>query len=104
MIDVATHAMDYVDAATTGIFSPHILPIEDLRKMLSHIEETLSSTMHLTVSSEDTFHFYRHLHTQILIPHNIHNRYFGIMYDETKAVEISEEQFNTCQKANSFAV
>ena len=26
------HAMDYIDEATTGILSPHVLPVEDLRK------------------------------------------------------------------------
>ena len=59
--------MDYIDAATTGTFSPHILPIMDLKKMLSHIVETLPSTLHLPVSSEDTLHFYRYLHTHVLI-------------------------------------
>ena len=57
--------MDYVDAATTGILSPHVL--EDLREMLSHIEETLPSTMHLPLSSEDALHFCRYLCTHILI-------------------------------------
>ena len=131
------HAMDYIDAATTGILSPHVLPVEDLRKMLIHIEEALPSTMHLPVSSEDTLHCYRYLWTHILIedkqflllidvpiqdhaqqleiyevfnsiiPHrnlsahyNIDNKYLGITHDETKAVEISEQQFSTCQKAN----
>ena len=28
---VSTHTMDYIDTATTGIVSPHVLPIEDLR-------------------------------------------------------------------------
>ena len=46
--------MDYIDAPTTGTLSPHILPIMGLKKMLSHIEETLPSTLHLPVSSEDT--------------------------------------------------
>ena len=55
------HIMDYVNAATTGTLSPHILPIADLKQMLSHIEESLPSTMHLPVSSEDTLHFYRYL-------------------------------------------
>ena len=43
----------------------------------------------------------------LVIPHrnfsayyNTNNRYLGIIYDESKAVEFSEEQFNTCQKAN----
>ena len=58
--------MDYIDAATTGILSPHVLPV-DLRKMLLHMEETLPSTMHLPVSSEDTLHFYRYLCTHISI-------------------------------------
>ena len=137
MTEVAIHTMDYVDAATTGILSPHVLPVEDLREMLSHIEETLPSTMHLPISSEDALHFYRYLCTHVLIadeqfisltdvpiqdytqqleiyevfhlsiPHgnfpahySIQNRYLGITHDETKAVEISEGQFKTCQKAN----
>ena len=65
MREVTIHTMDYVDAATTGILSPHVLPVEDLRRMLLHIEETLPSTMHLPISSEDTFLFYRYLCTYI---------------------------------------
>ena len=59
--------MDYIDAAMTGTLSPHILPIMDLKKMLSHIEETLPSTLHLPVSSEDTLHFYWYLCMHVLI-------------------------------------
>ena len=117
--------------------SPHVLPVEDLRKMFLHNEEALPLTMHLPVSSEDTLHFYRCLCTHVLIadeqflllinvpiqdhaqqleiyevfnlviPHrhfsahyNINSKYLGITYDETKTVEISEDQFSTCQKAN----
>ena len=43
----------------------------------------------------------------LAIPHgnfsahySMHNIYLGIMHDETNAVEISEDQFKTCQKAN----
>ena len=67
MREIALHTMDYVDAATTGILSPHILPVQDLRKMLKYIEDTIPSMMHLPISSEDTLHFYRYLHTHILI-------------------------------------
>ena len=63
----STHTMDYTDAATSGTLSPHILPIMDLKKMLSHIEEILPSTLHLPVSSEDTLHFYWYLPTHVLI-------------------------------------
>ena len=35
--------------------------------MLSYIEETLPSTMHLPISSEDTLNFYRYLCIHILI-------------------------------------
>ena len=59
--------MDYIDTATTGTLSPHILPIMDLQRMLFHIEETLPSTLHLPVSSEDILHFYCYLHTHVLI-------------------------------------
>ena len=54
---VSMHIMNYIDAATTGTLSPPILPITDLKQMLSHIEETLPPTMHLPVSSVDTLHF-----------------------------------------------
>ena len=67
MREVIIYTMDYVDTATTRILSPHVLPLEDLRKMLLHIEGTLPSTMHLPVSSEDTLHFYRYLCTHVLI-------------------------------------
>ena len=56
---VSMHIMDYISAATTGALSPHILPTADFKQMLSHIEESLPTTMHLPVSSEDTLHFYR---------------------------------------------
>ena len=61
------HAMDYIEATTTGILSPYVLPVEGLRKMLLHIEEALPSTMHLPVSSEDTLHFCRYHCTHVLI-------------------------------------
>ena len=50
------HAMDYIDASTTSILLPHVLPVEELREMLMHIEMELPSTMHLPVSSDDTLH------------------------------------------------
>ena len=64
---VSMHTTDYIDAATTVTLSHHVLPIKDHKQMLSHIEKTLPPTMHLPVSSEDTLHFYRYLHTHILI-------------------------------------
>ena len=64
---VSTHTMDYINAATTGTLSPHILPIMHLKRMLSHIEETLPSTLHLPISSADTLHFYQYLCTHVLI-------------------------------------
>ena len=65
MREVAMHAMDYIDVVITGILSPNVLAVEDLRKMLLHIEEAPPLTMHLPVSSEDTLHFYTYLHTHI---------------------------------------
>ena len=69
--------MDYIDAATKGTLSPHILPIMDLKKMLSHIEETLPSTLHLPVSSKYTLHFYCYLHTHVLVA----NKQFLLLID-----------------------
>ena len=67
MPQVALPVMDYIDAVTTGILSPHILQVEDFQKMLTHIEEALPSTMYLPVSSDDTIHFYRYLYTHVFI-------------------------------------
>ena len=53
---VSTHTMEYIDAATSGILSPHVLPVTDLQKMLQHIADTL----HLPISPEDTLHFCMH--------------------------------------------
>ena len=69
--------MDYIDAATTRTLSPHILPIMNLKKMLSHKEETLPSTLHLPVSSEDTLHFYWYFHMHVLIA----NKQFLLLID-----------------------
>ena len=74
---VSMYTMDYVNAATTGTLSPHVLPIMDLRKMLSHVEETLPPTLHLPVSSEDTLHFYQYLCAHILIT----NKQFLLLID-----------------------
>ena len=74
---VSMHIMDYVNAATTVTLSPHIVPIADLKQMLSHIEESLPTTMHLPVSCEHTIHFYRYLHTHALTA----NRQFLLLTD-----------------------
>ena len=44
---VSTHTMDYIDTTTSGILSPHVLPVADLQKMLHHIADTLPPTLHL---------------------------------------------------------
>ena len=67
MREVTIHTMDYINAATTGILSLHVLPVEDLSEMLPHIKETLPSTLYLSISSEDALHFYIYLHTHVLI-------------------------------------
>ena len=74
---VSTNTMDYIDAATSGTLSPHVLPVLDLQRMLQHIADTLPPTLHLPISPEDTLHFYRYLHTLILIE----NKQFLLLID-----------------------
>ena len=74
---VPMYTMDYVNAVTTGILSAHVLPIKDLKKMLSHVEETITLTLHLPVLSEDTLHFYQYLCTHVLIT----NKQFLLLRD-----------------------
>ena len=64
---VSAHTMDYIDAATSGTLSPHVLLVVDLQKMLSHIADILTPMLHLPVSPGDTLLFYRYLCTHILI-------------------------------------
>ena len=63
---VSTHTMDYINIATSGTLSPHVLPVLDLQRMIQHIADTLPPTLHLPISPQDTLHFYRYLHTHIL--------------------------------------
>ena len=74
---VSAHTIDYINAATLGTLSPHILPVMDLQKMLLLISDTLPPTLHLPVSPDDTLHFYRYLHTHILIK----NKQFLLLID-----------------------
>ena len=64
---VSAHTMDYINAATPGTLSPHILPFMDLQKMVVYISDTLPSMLDLPVSPDDTLHFYRYLCTCVLI-------------------------------------
>ena len=57
--------------------SPHVLPVIDLQRMLQHIADTLPPTLHLPISPEDTLHFYRYLHTHVLIE----NKQFLLLID-----------------------
>ena len=54
------HTMDYINAATSGTLSPHVLPVMDLQKMLSHTADVLPPTLHLQDSPDDILHFYRY--------------------------------------------
>ena len=74
---VSTHTMEYIDAATSGTLSPHVLPVIDLQRMLQHIADTLPPTLHLPISLEDTLHVYRYLYTQVLIE----NKQFLLLID-----------------------
>ena len=64
---VSTHTTDYINAATSGTLSLHILPVMDLQKMLLHISDTQPPILPFPVSPDNTLHFYRYLCTHILI-------------------------------------
>ena len=74
---VSAHTMDYIDAATSETLSPHVLPVMDLQKMLSHIADTLPPMLHLPVSPDDTLHFYRYFCPHVLIE----NKQFLLLID-----------------------
>ena len=64
---VAIHMKDYVDAATTNVLSPDILPVEDQRHMMTHIGSELPSMMHLPISLDDNLHLYWYLSTHVMV-------------------------------------
>ena len=102
---VSTHTMEYIDAATSGTLSPHILPVIDLQKLLQHIADTLPPTLHLPILPEDTLHFYRYLHTHILIENKqflllidilIQDRSWQITIHQILTLDILHRNYSAC--------
>ena len=137
MKQLADHVLEYIDTATTGTLTPHLIPVPDLQKMLYQIESELLPNMHLLIPSSDLLHFYRYLRTHVLVEENqflllidvpiqdraqqiqiyqiinipvsvgnysmrytMDNKYLGVTYDRTKAMDIPEDQFKLCREAN----
>ena len=67
MKQLANHVLEYIDTATTGTLTPHLIPVPDLQKMLYQIESELPPNMHLPIPSSDPLHFYRYLRSHVLI-------------------------------------
>ena len=102
--------MDYIDTATSGILSPHVLPVVDLQKMLQHIADTLPPTLHLPISPEDTLHFYRYLRTHVLIESKqflllidipIHDGACQITIHQVFTLDIPHRNYSACYDINS---
>ena len=97
--------MDYIDAATSGTLSQHVLPVMNLQKMLSHIADTLPPMLHLPVSPDDTLHFYRYLCTHVLIENKqflllidipIQDRSQQITIHEILTLSIPHDNYSAC--------
>ena len=107
---VSTHTMEYIDAATSSILSSHVLPVMDLQKMLQHIADTLPPTLHLPISPEDTLHFYRYLHTHVLIENKqflllidipIQDRVHQITIHQVFTLDIPHGNYSACYDINT---
>ena len=70
MKQLANHVLEYIDTATTGTLTPHLIPVPDLQQMLYQIESELPPNMHLPIPSSDPLHFYRYLWTHVLVEEN----------------------------------
>ena len=64
---VATHTMDYVDTVTTNILSLDIITVEEIKGIIRHIESQFPSLLHLSISSDNTLHFYKYPKTHVLV-------------------------------------
>ena len=102
--------MAYIDAATSGILSPHVLPVTDLQKMLQHIADTLPPTLHLLISPEDTLHFYRYFCTHVLIENKqflllidipIQDRAHQITIHQVFTLDIPHRSYSACYNINT---
>ena len=107
---VSAHTMDYINAATSGTLSPHILPVMDLQKMLLHVSDTLPPMLHLPVSPDDTLHFYRYLCTHVWIENKqflllidvpIQDRSQQITIHEVLTLSIPHGTFSACYDINT---
>ena len=70
MKQLANHVLEYIDTATTGTLTPHLIPVPDLQQMLYQIESELPPNMHLPIPSSDPLHFYTYLRTHVLVEEN----------------------------------
>ena len=70
MKQLANHVLEYIDTATTGILTPHLIPVLDLQQMLYRIVSELPPNMHLPIPSSDPLHFYRYLQMHVLVEEN----------------------------------
>ena len=107
---VSAHTMDYIDAATSGTLSPHILLVVDLQKMLSQIADALPPKLHLPGSQDDTLHFYRYLCTHVLIENKqflllidvpIQDRSQQITFHEILTLSIPYGNYSVCCDINT---
>ena len=69
MKQLANDVLEYIDTATTGTLTPHLIPVPDLQQMLYRVESELPPNMHLPIPSSDP-HFYRYLQTHVLVEEN----------------------------------
>ena len=107
---ISMHTMDYIDAATTGKLSPHVLPVTNLQQMLKHIATTLPPTLHLPISPMDTLHFYRYLCAHVLIENKqflllidipIQDRARQITIHQVLTLDIPHGNYSACYDINT---
>ena len=70
MKQLGNHVLEYINTATTGTLTPHLIPVPDLQQMLYQIESELPPNMHLPITSSDPLHFYRYLWMHVLVEEN----------------------------------
>ena len=70
MKQLANHVLEYIDTATTGTLTPHLIPVPDLQQMLYQIESEPPPNMHLPIPSSNPLHFYRYLRMHVLVEEN----------------------------------
>ena len=105
MVSTHTTSHSHLQNTVTTCFTSQIY-----KRCYEHIADTLPPTLHLPISPEDTLHFYRYLHTHVLIENKqflllidvpIQDRACQITVHQVFTLDIPHRNYSACYDVNT---